>query len=144
MRGDDPPAGLDLVAFDGAVNSGPSRGVKWLQHAVGVTADGVVGPATLMAAQSTYAPAAIERAIAVRLAFLRSLKTWGTFGKGWQRRLDGVKAKALEMAGDGSPPVRPDAPIAPPAAKPKPAPVGGIVAALVALGAAVAAWFGLK
>lgn len=115
VRGDDLPAGLDLVAFDAAVNSGPSRGAKWLQQAVGVTADGVVGPATLMAAQSTYAPAAIERAIAVRLAFLRSLSTWGTFGKGWSRRLDGVKAKALEMAGDGSPPVRPDAPITAPA-----------------------------
>lgn len=40
--------------------------------------------------------------------------------------------------------VRPDAPIPAPTVKPKPAPVGGIVAALVALGAAVAAWFGLK
>jgi len=30
VRGDDLPAGLDLVAFDGAVNSGVSRGAKWL------------------------------------------------------------------------------------------------------------------
>jgi hypothetical protein len=49
-----------------------------------------------------------------------------------------------------APPVRPDAPIPAPTAKPKPAPVGGIIAALAALGAALAvgwdkisAWVGL-
>ena len=48
-----------------------------------------------------------------------------------------------------APPVRPDAPIQAPTVKPKPAPVGGIVAAVMALGAAVAmrwetiiGWFG--
>ena len=58
---------------------------------------------------------------------------------------------ALQYAGWGTtPPVRPDAPIPAPTAKPKPAPVGGIIAALAALGAALAvgwdkisAWVGL-
>jgi lysozyme family protein len=97
VRGDDLPSGLDLVAFDAAVNSGPSRGARWLQQALGVTADGAIGPATLAAARKQYAPAVIERAVGARLAFLKSLKTWKTFGKGWSRRVEGVRSVALSM-----------------------------------------------
>ena len=50
IRGDDLPPGLDLVAFDAAVNSGPSRGARWLQTAVSANADGKIGPATIAAA----------------------------------------------------------------------------------------------
>ena len=97
VRGDDLPAGLDLVAFDAAVNSGPSRGAKWLQQAIGVTADGKVGPETIKAAWKVDAAYTVGRALDIRLAFLRSLKTWGTFGKGWSRRVAGVRKVALEM-----------------------------------------------
>ena len=98
VQGDDLPDGLDLVAFDAAVNSGPSRGAKWLQQALGVTVDGKIGPQTIAAAQATYAPAAIQRAVGFRLAFLRSLKTWPTFGKGWTARMQRLEASALAMA----------------------------------------------
>lgn len=110
VRADDLPAGLDLVAFDAAVNSGPSRGARWLQAGLGVAADGKVGPKTIAAAQAADADDAINRALDVRLAFLRGLKTWPTFGKGWGRRVADVRAKALAMA-DGKP--------AKPAAAPK-------------------------
>lgn len=116
VRGDDLPSGLDLVAFDAAVNSGPARGAKWLQLAVGVSDDGKIGPETIAAARKTYAPAAIERAIGFRLAFLKRLKTWPTFGRGWQRRVDDVKATALQMA-EAGPPRPVDAPAATPAAE---------------------------
>lgn len=106
VRGDDLPDGLDLVAFDAAVNSGPARGARWLQQAIGVTDDGKIGPATITAARSTYGPAAVMRAIAVRRGFLKSLKTWPTFGKGWTVRLDAIEAAALAMA-EVQPP-RPD------------------------------------
>ena len=98
VRGDDLPAGLDLVAFDAAVNSGPARGARWLQQALGVTADGKIGPATLARAHASYAPAVIERAVGFRLAFLRGLKTWQHFGKGWSRRVEDVRVTALAMA----------------------------------------------
>ncbi len=39
-RCDELPAGIDYVVFDAAVNSGPGRGVKWLQAAVGAKQDG--------------------------------------------------------------------------------------------------------
>ena len=99
VRGDDLPAGLDLVAFDGAVNSGPSRGAKWLQAGLGVKQDGVVGPATIAAANSADIKSVINRSCDARLAFLKTLKTWATFGKGWTNRVAGVRAKALSMAG---------------------------------------------
>lgn len=98
VRGDDLPMGLDLVAFDAAVNSGPNRGAKWLQVALGVVADGQIGPATLAHAQAANVSVTIDHAIAARLAFLKRLSTWKTFGKGWSRRLDEVKAEALRMA----------------------------------------------
>ena len=63
VRGDELPAGLDHVAFDAAVNSGPSRGIRLLQQALGVTADGKIGPETLARAQSVNARSAIEAAL---------------------------------------------------------------------------------
>lgn len=98
VRGDDLPAGLDLVAFDAAVNSGPSRGARWLQTALGVAADGKVGPKTVAAALEADTATAINRALDVRLSFLKGLKTWPTFGKGWGRRVEDVRKKALGMA----------------------------------------------
>ena len=98
VRGDDLPAGLDLVAFDAAVNSGPSRGAKWLQTALGVAADGRIGPATIAAARKAQPEAVIDRATSARLAWLRTLPTWGRFGKGWARRVDSVHEEASAMA----------------------------------------------
>jgi lysozyme family protein len=98
VRGDDLPSGLDFVAFDAAVNSGPARGAKWLQQGLGVAADGKIGPKTLAAAEATDAPAAIIAATNARLAFLRGLSTWPTFGKGWTRRVDDVRKKATTLA----------------------------------------------
>lgn len=98
VRGDYLPAGLDLVAFDAAVNSGVSRGAKWLQTALGVAADGKIGPATLAAARKAHPEAVIDRATSARLAWLRTLPTWGRFGKGWSRRVDSVHEEASAMA----------------------------------------------
>ena len=98
VRGDDLPAGLDLVAFDAAVNSGPARGARWLQTALGVAADGKIGPKTIAAAREADAATAINRALDVRLSFLKGLKTWPTFGKGWSSRVAGVRKVALAMS----------------------------------------------
>jgi len=39
-----------------------------------------------------------------RMAFLRSLSTFDTFGKGWTSRVSGVRAMALGMANTFAPP----------------------------------------
>lgn len=96
IRGDDLPGGLDYATFDAAVHSGPSRAVRWLQAALGVARDGIVGPVTLAAARAAGADA-LDRAVASRRAFLMSLAAWPTFGRGWGRRLDEVAAGARAM-----------------------------------------------
>lgn len=131
VRGDDLPAGLDLVAFDGAVNSGVSRGAKWVQQAVGAQADGKIGPATLLRISNVPVVEAVNDACDERMRFLRSLKTWVTFGRGWQRRVDDVRATALKMAAapvtSPRPPAKPLKPSGPTAII-----IGGIFAAIVA------------
>jgi lysozyme family protein len=97
VRGDDLPAGLDLVAFDAAVNSGVKRGATWLQLAVGAIPDGMVGGATVGAAKAAAHDKAVGVACDCRLAFLKSLKTWPTFGKGWAARVAKVRAAAFAM-----------------------------------------------
>ena len=98
IRYDDLPSGLDHVTLDPAINSGPSRGVKWLQKGLGVKADGSVGKDTLAAARGSNVPVAIQRACAARMGFLKGLKTWGTFGKGWSRRVAEVEAFSMKLA----------------------------------------------
>jgi lysozyme family protein len=100
-RADDLVGGVDYCVFDVAVNSGPGRAVKFLQSAVGVNADGGFGPATLAAVKEAEKDPErlIELYCAKRLEFLQSLKTFETFGKGWSRRVQEVKDKALKMLG---------------------------------------------
>jgi lysozyme family protein len=95
------PSGLDYAVFDGAVNSGPSRSVKWLQRALGVKVDGVMGLDTIGAAQRlshVQVIATIDKMLDLRMGFLRSLRHWPTFGRGWTNRVRGVRADAKEMA----------------------------------------------
>jgi len=98
VRASQLPGGVDLATFDGAVNSGVGRGAKWLQGALGVAADGKVGPVTLKAAQAADPVATVKRLCAKRLGFLQGLKTFATFGKGWTRRVAHVEATAIAWA----------------------------------------------
>ena len=84
------PAGLDYAVFDYAVNSGVSKAVKDLQRELGVKVDGICGTDTQQAAMAVNdLDDLITRYCERRLAFMKSLKTWKTFGKGWQRRVMG-------------------------------------------------------
>src|SRR5690606_10266721 len=49
VRGDDLPSGVDYAVFDFAVNSGPSRAIKYLQRILLVPQDGIIGPQTMAA-----------------------------------------------------------------------------------------------
>lgn len=93
--GDLLPVGLDYAAFDFGVNSGPARAVKSLQKVVGVTQDGIVGGQTV-AAVERY-PGGVQALIRdycdERMRFLRGLKTWGSFGRGWTIRVTGKDPK---------------------------------------------------
>jgi len=99
VRADDLMAGVDYCVFDVAVNSGPGRAIKFLQSAVGVTVDGGFGSNTLAAVNEQDPAKLIAKYSDTRLQFLKSLRTWSTFGKGWERRVNEVENKALKMLG---------------------------------------------
>ncbi|MDQ0347180.1 glycoside hydrolase family 108 protein [Ancylobacter vacuolatus] len=103
VRADDLPAGLDYALFDAAVNSGPAQAAKWLQRALKVTVDGQVGEATLAALDGHAPEALVDGLCERRLAMLRSLRTFPTFGAGWTRRVTDVRATARRMAGAAGP-----------------------------------------
>jgi lysozyme family protein len=97
-RCDQLPSGVDYAVFDAAVNSGPGRSAVWLQAAVGAVRDGGIGPSTLSRV-ATHEPAAIVNDMCDRrLVFLRGLATFSVFGRGWTRRVAGVRQVGLEMA----------------------------------------------
>lgn len=102
IRGDELPSGVDLSGMDYAVNSGVSRSAKELQRVVGVTVDGKVGPATIMAVKNADPRAVIKGHCGRRMSFLRSLAIWNTFGKGWSTRVANVEAKALSWVSSKS------------------------------------------
>lgn len=96
IQGDKLPVGVDYVMFDGSVNSGPKQAVKWLQRALGSAyrgqVDGVIGLGTLAALEEVEGSAAlIDRICDRRMTFLRALRTWPTFGKGWTKRVHNVR-----------------------------------------------------
>lgn len=99
VRGDDLPAGVDYAVLDAAVNSGPKRGAKWLQQALGIEADGAIGAATVAAARNAADKVALVKDICRRrLGFVQALKTWKVFGKGWARRIAAVEALSVKIA----------------------------------------------
>lgn len=98
IRGDDLHPAIAYVTMDAAVNSGVARAARWLQQAVGVAADGAIGPRTIEAAAKADPAHVVETCCAARLAFLQSLKTWPTFGRGWERRVHEVESEALRLA----------------------------------------------
>ena len=102
IKGDDLPVGVACVVMDYAVNSGISRASKALQSVCGIAnGDGIIGPASLNAVWTTVKNTSEEYVInavtAQRQEFIRALKIYETFGKGWERRIDETRAKAMEL-----------------------------------------------
>lgn len=110
QAGDLPP-GIDLAVFDYAVNSGPDRAIRTLQAALGVIVDGRVGPLTIAAARKADAARIINAVCDRRLGFLRALKTFPTFGRGWTSRVASVRAAALAAAPATHPPSQGERPM---------------------------------
>jgi lysozyme family protein len=99
IHGDAIPSGLDYCLFDASINSGVSRSSKWIQAIVGVPADGAIGNNTVAAITQINPVTLINEFCDKRQAFLESLPTFPTFGKGWTQRVKDVRIKSLEMAG---------------------------------------------
>jgi lysozyme family protein len=99
IKGDKLSSGVSYVVFDGSVNSGVAQSVKWLQRALQAlglyqgSIDGILGQGTLLALGGVNDnDALIAIILDRRRAFLKALKTFSTFGKGWMSRVAGVLA----------------------------------------------------
>jgi lysozyme family protein len=100
MRCDDLPAGVDYAVFDYGVNSGIGRAPKVLKRAIGLDASNSTVTPQVIAAVKARDPKGLINAICdERMRFLKALRTWPVFGKGWSRRVAEVRAAALAMAG---------------------------------------------
>ena len=110
------PAGVDYCVFDYGVNSGNSRAAVALQQFVGTTVDGEIGPLTIAAAAKADPASLVGKICDQRLAFLKGLGTWRTFGNGWTRRVEGVRRQATAMIGAPTAPAEtlPSTPVADP------------------------------
>lgn len=87
VQADALPPAVRYAVFDSAVNSGPHQATLWLQRAIGVKDDGVIGPRTLAALADQAPDGLLRRFLGQRLVFLTSLPNWPTFAKGWARRV---------------------------------------------------------
>ena len=108
VRASDLPVGLDLLAFDMAVNSGPGASAKILQRLVGVEADGMIGPWTIGAVRAVH-PSNLRTLFGAfcdeRMTYLRGREGWPTFGAGWTRRVEDARATALALLPAAAPAV---------------------------------------
>jgi lysozyme family protein len=95
ISGDRLPPQIATLVFDCAVNQGPKRAIKFMQTALGTSADGVIGPRTLHAAYVADPAAFATRMNAERALHYASLSTFDVFGKGWMRRLFDVTIKVF-------------------------------------------------
>lgn len=93
---DELPPKLALVVMNAGVNAGIGRAARWLQQALRVKADGVIGAQTIAAARAA-SEIAIVNEFCARLAWhymtLDSIDD--VFGLGWSRRLMLVHSVAL-------------------------------------------------
>lgn len=110
VRGDELPAGIDMMVFDIAVNSGPPRAIRMLQKAINkipgrvrVAVDGKLGPKTLAAARQANALTLIKKIALTRLWFYFDLSTFRTFGGGWMERLMDVALDAADQRAGRAP-----------------------------------------
>jgi lysozyme family protein len=96
----DLPAGVDYAVLDYGINSGISRSARVLQGIVEAKQNGIVGPETLKNGHQMDPVKIINSIYDERLRFLKSLRTWPRFGKGWGARCARGRQLALSMAGE--------------------------------------------
>ena len=90
VRADELPPQVRYDVFDGAVNSGVKQSIKWLQRAAGLTGievDGIFGRQTLAVVHAMTPDRVAKRYNGHRLRFMKDLKNWPSFSRGWADRI---------------------------------------------------------
>ena len=93
------PKGLDYVVFDFAVNAGTGRSVKTLQSAIGVVADGVIGPRTMAAINGSNPKDLVHKFSDARTDFYQGIVArrpdQARFIRGWLNRTEDARKLGL-------------------------------------------------
>lgn len=101
ISGDNMHPALAVCTMDAAVNSGVRRSIQWLQEALSINVDGIIGPATKDKMKSLYSPQELQSMVkqycSNRLTFLMNDKEWSHFGKGWGSRIISTQNFALSQ-----------------------------------------------
>ena len=87
LQCDQLPFVVAFQLFDAGVNHGNLQAVKFLQRALSVADDGVIGAKTIAAVSKLEDLQIVMLFNAERIEFYAALKTFSTFGKGWVRRV---------------------------------------------------------
>lgn len=87
---------LAYQMFDAAFNHGTGRANQFLQRAVGVKDDGIVGNATISKVAEFDINDLLFRFLAERLEYFTNVKTWAEYSKGWSRRVAQMMRYAAE------------------------------------------------
>lgn len=97
------PDGISLFMFDTAVQHGAKKAIQLLQEAVGVSADGIVGPKTTKAVISADAEWLLNRCFLRRSRYyasiIKSNASQGKYLNGWFNRLDELANACQEVIG---------------------------------------------
>ena len=101
-RCDDLPVAVDYLVFDAAVNHGNSRSAKFLQTAVGASADGIIGEKTIakVNAKNDIIKVCSEFCV-TRGLFYTEIDTFQRYKLGWFRRLFDTHATAVSELTEG-------------------------------------------
>lgn len=90
------PSRIAVLHFDGCVNHGVARANKFLQTALGVTADGIIGPVTIAKAKAKNEMEILGSICNQREQFYRSIvsnnPSQAKFLTGWLRRISEMRA----------------------------------------------------
>lgn len=90
-------ANVAFQVFDAAFNHGSNQARVWLQQAIGVVPDGVIGPKSIAAINACSWQSVVFSFLAIRLKAYTTYGQWPNFGKGWSARV----ATNLKLAAKG-------------------------------------------
>ena len=98
------PLPVALMHFDAAVNHGVGAAIRFLQQALGVESDGIIGPLTRRAIAETRPAKVIAHYAELRIARYRSLPHFWRFGRGWLGRVEATRSAAQRLLATGGAP----------------------------------------
>ena len=111
LKFDDLPPGIDCCMMDYGVNSGVARPIRVARALCDTPGSDALDIQLFDAIKKMDAEQFINRMCDERLTFMKRLRTWPTFGRGWAARVADLRSYSDHLAHNSSPATAP--PVAP-------------------------------